>query len=226
MAKKYVKVFYDWEEVTSTLSDAERGRLITALVLYARSGEIIELCGAERHVFPTLRAQVDRDNESYEKSIKNGTLGGAPIGNKNAQTSKNNLKQPKTSENNQDKDKDKDKEEDKDNKKPSTRMRAFEEFWLAYPKKVGKEAARKAFSKIESSVFPLLIPAIAVQKTSSQWQRDKGQYIPNPATWLNQGRWADEQQEVLPIKAEKRRNSKFACVENNNGLEKGGQDDD
>ena len=27
---------------------------------------------------------------------------------------------------------------------------------------------------------------------SAQWQRDNGQYIPHPATWLNQGRWDDE----------------------------------
>jgi hypothetical protein len=31
-----------------------------------------------------------------------------------------------------------------------------------------------------------------LQKTSAQWQKDNGQYIPNPATWLNQGRWDDE----------------------------------
>ena len=24
------------------------------------------------------------------------------------------------------------------------------------------------------------------------WQRDKGQYIPNPSTWLNQQRWLDD----------------------------------
>ena len=33
---------------------------------------------------------------------------------------------------------------------------------------------------------------VNAQKLSRQWQKDGGQYIPNPATWLNQGRWEDE----------------------------------
>ncbi len=37
-----------------------------------------------------------------------------------------------------------------------------------------------------------LVAAIERQKCSSQWSKDGGQYIPNPATWLNQGRWTDE----------------------------------
>ena len=68
---------------------------------------------------------------------------------------------------------------------------AFDVFWSAYPKKVGKEAARKAFAKVGVSV-DVLVNAVEQQKLSAQWQRDNGQYIPNPATWLNQGRWEDE----------------------------------
>ncbi len=72
-----------------------------------------------------------------------------------------------------------------------TRARAFDSFWFMYPKKVGKEAARKAFAKVTVDVN-VLIHAIEQQKLSPQWQKDNGQYIPNPATWLNQGRWEDE----------------------------------
>jgi hypothetical protein len=36
------------------------------------------------------------------------------------------------------------------------------------------------------------VPAVEAQKKSKQWQKDDGQYIPNPSTWLNQGRWDDE----------------------------------
>lgn len=67
----------------------------------------------------------------------------------------------------------------------------FDVFWLNYPKKVGKDAARKAFSRVKVPVETLL-SAIEQQKCSRQWQEDGGQYIPNPATWLNQGRWQDE----------------------------------
>lgn len=70
----------------------------------------------------------------------------------------------------------------------------FDTFWSAYPKKVGKDAAQKAFEKRkpDDPMVGDMIRAIDKQKSSEQWQRDGGQYIPNPATWLNQGRWMDE----------------------------------
>ena len=53
-----------------------------------------------------------------------------------------------------------------------------------------------------------MIDAVEKQKKTDQWTRDGGQYIPHPATWLNQRRWEDEipvnapvqqrQQRVLP----------------------------
>ena len=71
---------------------------------------------------------------------------------------------------------------------------AFDAFWQVYPKKTGKEAARKAFKKIPKSAHPLLVPAVEAQKKSRQWMEENGRFIPNPATWLNQGRWEDEVQ--------------------------------
>lgn len=68
---------------------------------------------------------------------------------------------------------------------------AFSRFWAVYPKKVGKLAAQKSFAKVKAPV-ETLIAAVERQKQSSQWQKDGGQYIPNPATWLNQGRWEDD----------------------------------
>lgn len=78
----------------------------------------------------------------------------------------------------------------------------FERFWKAYPKKVGKEAARRAFEKVKQPV-ELLINAIEKQLQGEQWQKEDGRYIPNPATWLNQGRWEDE---VKPAKTAQRMN--------------------
>lgn len=81
---------------------------------------------------------------------------------------------------------------------------AFDVFWQAYPRKAGKSAARKAFDKAKPPL-DVVLKAIEAQKHSAQWQRDNGQYIPYPATWLNQGRWEDEVQETeLPAKPEPR----------------------
>lgn len=71
---------------------------------------------------------------------------------------------------------------------------AFEAFWRSYPRKVGKEAARKAFSKIRvgKGLLATMLAAIEAQKRSPDWRKEGGQFIPHPATWLNQGRWQDE----------------------------------
>lgn len=66
----------------------------------------------------------------------------------------------------------------------------FERFWEAYPNKVGKKAAWRAWEKAKDRPpIEALRSAIARAKQSRQWQQG---YIPNPATWLNQGRWLDD----------------------------------
>lgn len=70
----------------------------------------------------------------------------------------------------------------------------FEAFWKAYPRKSGKDAAWKAWQKRRHEIpaLPELAAILARQSHCEQWQRDGGQFIPHPATWLNQGRWQDE----------------------------------
>ena len=72
----------------------------------------------------------------------------------------------------------------------------FLDFWAAYPKKTGKDAAYRAWqTKKRERRLPAidaLLEAVRKAKASDQWQEDGGKYIPNPATWLNQGRWEDE----------------------------------
>lgn len=77
------------------------------------------------------------------------------------------------------------------NTNPNTKPNQFDAFWDVYPKKVGKGAAQKAFEKVKVPVADL-ISAVERQKNSEQWRKEGGKYIPNPATWLNQGRWEDE----------------------------------
>jgi hypothetical protein len=68
----------------------------------------------------------------------------------------------------------------------------FESFWSAFPRKVGKKEAARAWGRAKDRP-PLadILTAIELQKESEQWKKDGGQFIPHPATWLNQGRWAD-----------------------------------
>jgi len=85
-------------------------------------------------------------------------------------------------------------EEGQPKRKPSAADLRFQRFWSAYPSKVGKGAARKAWDKLkpDDALTDRMLAAIATQQLSDQWTRDGGRYIPHPATWLNQERWEDE----------------------------------
>lgn len=76
----------------------------------------------------------------------------------------------------------------------------FDEFWAMYPKKVGKEAARKAWNRLkpDKDLRERIAVAVATAQGSQQWNRENGRFVPNPATWLNQGRWDDEYTPATP----------------------------
>lgn len=71
---------------------------------------------------------------------------------------------------------------------------SFEQFWKAYPKKKSKTAAQKAWKKINPNkdLVSQMMSALDKAKKTNDWLKDNGQFIPYPATWLNQRRWEDE----------------------------------
>jgi hypothetical protein len=66
----------------------------------------------------------------------------------------------------------------------------FTSFWRVYPNKKAKPAALKAFNKAKVTDIDLILNHIDVMTRSEQWQNV--QYIPFPATYLNQRRWEDD----------------------------------
>jgi hypothetical protein len=70
----------------------------------------------------------------------------------------------------------------------------FKLFWRAFPRKVGKGAAARAWTKIRPSpqLAARIVAAVETQKTWPQWMKNGGEFIPHPATWLNRGSWDDE----------------------------------
>ncbi|WP_304452866.1 hypothetical protein [Nocardiopsis sp. YSL2] len=67
----------------------------------------------------------------------------------------------------------------------------FGEFYSAYPRKVGRKAAEKAFRTAVKTVDPQVIIDATHRFATAQARADP-KFIPHPATWLNQGRWDDE----------------------------------
>lgn len=77
-------------------------------------------------------------------------------------------------------------------KKPDAESDRFDEFYKAYPRKVGKTPARKAWNKIKPSERDAIFTALESQIKARHLRTDEPDYIPHPATWLNQRRWEDE----------------------------------
>lgn len=83
---------------------------------------------------------------------------------------------------------------------PIDQASAFDSFWSAYPRKVGKKAALTKWKQINpnDALIAKIMQAVESHKQSDDWTRDNGKYIPHPSTWLNQGRWDDELEPAKP----------------------------
>ena len=67
MAREYFPAYHSYLEVMEALTDAEKGRLFTACLLYSKTGEVPQLSGNERYLFPAFKSQIDRDKKSYDE---------------------------------------------------------------------------------------------------------------------------------------------------------------
>jgi len=78
----------------------------------------------------------------------------------------------------------------------SAEVGGFGEFWKAYPRKTAKAAAERAWRSLTiAGTLPavdVLLAAVTQAARSPGWQKDRGQFIPHPATWLTGRRWEDE----------------------------------
>lgn len=81
---------------------------------------------------------------------------------------------------------------------------SFDAFWLAYPKKVAKQDAIKAWRKLNPDELLLnrIMGGLAAAKKSHDWIKDSGQFIPHAATWLNGRRFEDVM--IIPQAQERR----------------------
>lgn len=125
----YIKIFVDYLDAIEPLGDAERGRLFTSLLTYARTGEAPQLGGNERFLFPMMRAQLDRDiaamagvSEARSKAAKASKSSKCEQMQQMQQMQANAANADKSSK---DKDKDEDKDKDDDKKGNCAREARF-----------------------------------------------------------------------------------------------------
>ena len=79
-------------------------------------------------------------------------------------------------------------------KPPDIQQERFAEFWKVYPKKRSKGSAEKAWKKIkpDKELHERILSAVRDNiARNHSWQKDNGQFIPYPASWLNAKGWED-----------------------------------
>ncbi len=79
----------------------------------------------------------------------------------------------------------------------------FDSFWTFYPRKAGKEAARKAWAKLrpDEHIMQLILDNVRERVEKGEWRKDNQSFILHASTYLNQKRWEDE---VLDQQTQKR----------------------
>lgn len=184
MAMEYFCCFHSYLRKTSNLSDGEVGRLFRALMKYSATGEREELDGRAGTAFDFIADDIDAAKEKYAQKCRTNKQNRE----KGTSTTVDDRARPSTNNDETHQTKNK-------NIPPLTPQgELFGRFWSAYPKKVGKANCEHWFArhKVDETTLQAMLDSLAYLKTTEQWQKDGGQYIPNPQTWLNGRRWEDE----------------------------------
>lgn len=167
-----------WDAVKG-LPKKDRLPILEAIISYALDGKEPDgLSQSQSAFFLLCRPTLD----SSRKKAANGKQGGSKP--------KANGKQTET-EGEKEREKEKEIEKEKEYECKRKREADFAAFWSAYPRKVNKQGAMKAFGKINVPV-EVLLKALENHKRSAQWVKDGGEFIPHPTTWLNQRRWEED----------------------------------
>ena len=193
---KSFSLFKDYLEYMEGMSDEDLGKAMRAVWLYENGMELPELSGMAWMLFTTIRRDLDRAHAISQVRSENGAKGGkskaeasdeeAPVSKEEANSSKPSLHKTLYI--------------DKDITPPTPLGgdegggTPFERFWEAYPKKVRKAAARRAWKAIkpDEDLTQTILKAIELAKASPQWTKSGGRFIPDPSRWIEEKRWEDQ----------------------------------
>lgn len=168
-----------WLADMECLSDSERGRLFTALLNFAASGEKQEPRGSERVLFYKFCAEAEANCANFVQMHKDDVqMHNIYINNSSntlTQVSNNGIKNYTDS---------------------------FNRFWDSYPSKVNKKRALEVWKKIkpDDDLVETMLKSIDAWKRTRKWMSG---YVPNPDTWLRGENWNDE----IPAEPSSRRSA-------------------
>nr|DAD80679.1 MAG TPA: hypothetical protein [Siphoviridae sp. ctS1E53] len=168
---KYLKVFTDFASSLAPLSDAECGRLFKAMLEYAMSGQEPDLRGNERFVWPSAKASIDRDQQTYDRKAE----GARKAARKRTSTISYDIVQEKSISYDIVQDKDKDKDKDKEEEE---RARAREGMTAPAPFMTPEEcdAAAQQYDRVKNTLVRVGIqPTLQAMDTAMGLLADYGE---------------------------------------------------
>lgn len=73
-------------------------------------------------------------------------------------------------------------------------LQGFLVFYAAYPRKVNRPAAFKAWKRLkpDEALQAQILAAVALQRKHPDWTKENRKFVPHPASYLNGRRWEDE----------------------------------
>lgn len=208
----YLQMYPETFAAVKRYAPADRCYLYEAMASYAFDGSEPDWPEDDLKwlIWEALKQRIDVAAMYVEKQRQNGEKGGRPKTQDNPEKPKKTQRNPKKpketqqkptepnkspeSESESESDTESESERDNDARAREEVTKRFDRFWAAYPKKIAKKDAEKAFRKLDpdDGLLAAMMASLDRWKMSEQWTRDGTAYVPNPATWLNGERWKDE----------------------------------
>lgn len=190
-SEKGLLFFYDWRVPFQELSGDECKALLLAMLDYSQNDiEPPAFEGpakiAASFLFPALMRSKQCAKAGRTGGLSTASGGASGAASSTASGEIQAQDKTKTRQN-------KTRQDETETKQDNLTEQRFSAFWEAYPKKQAGEDAKKAFLEIapDESTFDAILAAIERQKERKEWQKNGGQFIPLPASWLNAKRWED-----------------------------------
>lgn len=218
MAKPGIMLYFDILDPIRVLPDADKGRLLVAMLEYGQSGKVPQLDGTLAIVWGFVKPKIDKDSEAYSKLVlkrqyatacRDRKKRGEPeitfeewladMGGGYQTVSHDNTWYPTTTTT------------------PTTTTSTattptttpttsaecgggqendFYQLWVQYPeerrgsRQIAAEVFRQEITSSESAATAL--ENLAQWKRSEQWSKEGGRYVPYLDNWLIRGTWKEK----------------------------------
>lgn len=192
MADRKQFTFYSsYYEAIQAIPKRDQASVLLAICAYALHETEPNLSGTAAAIFSLIRPTLDASKRKSENGKRGANA--KQTASKPQANAKQNASESKSKKENKN-----EKENENEIENECYPPTPFGEFWEAYPKKKSKGDAEKAWKQIkpDEATFQKILASIERQKQSRDWQKDGGQYIPYPATWLRRKGWEDETEAI------------------------------